>query len=84
MRKHLRTVALIFAHIGLVLCVLFLILLFVGKFVPGIAEIARLDFFVFDYFYLAVPLLALISGILLQIAVVKKHKRKKAAKRTEE
>ena len=86
MRKTLRKIAFVLAHIGLVICVLFLILFLIGKFVPAVEPFARLNFFVFDYFYLIVPLLALISGILLQIAVVnpKKKRKQASAKRTAE
>ena len=79
MKKIIRTLALILAHIGLALSILFLICLMIGQFVPGVAEFARLDFFVFGYFYLIIPLLGFISGILLQIATVR-SKKKRAAK----
>ena len=85
MRKQLRTVALVLAHIGLVVCAAFLILMIVAKVALGVERIARIDFFVFDYFYLVIPLLALISGILIQIVVVQPKRRKKqAANRTKE
>lgn len=77
--KKLRTLALILAHAGLVLSVLFLVLCMIGNFVPDIAEIARLDFFVFDYFYLIIPLLCIASGILLQVITVRKKKKAKSA-----
>ena len=80
MKKTLRTVAFVLAHVGLVVCVLFLILLTVGKLVPAVAQIAQLDFFVFDYFYLIIPLLALLSGILIQIVVVQPKRRQKKQK----
>ena len=85
MKKPFRTVAFVLAHIGLAVCVLFLLFFLVGKFVPAVGEIAKLDFFVFDYFYLIVPILALCAGILLQIAVVQpKRRKKKSAQRTAE
>ena len=79
MRKSIRTITLILSHVGLGLSILFLICLVIGKFVPDAASFAHLDFFVFDYFYLIIPLLCIASGILLQFATTHK-KRKQAAK----
>lgn len=68
MKKPIRTLALILSHVGLVVSILFLICFMIGVFSPDAASFARLDFFGFDYFYLIIPLLCIVSGILLQIS----------------
>ena len=79
MKKTVRMIALILSHVGLVVSALFLIFFMIGAFVPEAASFARLDFFAFDYFYLIIPLLCIVSGILLQIAA-NRIKRKPTAK----
>ena len=80
MKKTIRTLSLILAHVGLLVSIVYLVLCVIGHFVPAVANFARIDFFGFDYFYLVIPGLVLISGILLQIAVMKSKKRKSKAK----
>lgn len=84
MRKSIRTITLILSHFGLGLSVLFLIALVIGRFFPDAVSFAHLDFFVFDYFYLIIPLLCIVSGILLQIATTHKKRSRtpKAAEHT--
>ena len=77
-KKALRIVALVLANTGLFVSLLYLIFFMIGALVPDAASFARLDFFVFDYFYLIIPLLCLVSGILLQLAS-NRAKRKRTA-----
>ena len=78
MKKPIRTLALILSHIGLVVSAIFLICFMIGVFAEDSAAFARLDFFVFDYFYLIIPLLCIVSGILLQISSNRSKRRQPA------
>ena len=79
MRKSTRTVTLILAHAGLFAALAYLVLLVIAAFAPSFAEAARSNFFLFDYGYLIIPILCMVSGILIQISATrpgKKHSRK--------
>lgn len=78
MKKPIRTLALILSHVGLVVSIVFLVCYTIGLFSPDAASCARLDFFGFDYFYLIIPLLCIVSGILLQISSNRSKRRKPA------
>lgn len=77
MRKSTRIATLICAHAGLILSILYLLCYLLYAFFPDLPIKAYANFFLFDYFYLIIPLLCLVSGILLQVSATKKPKRKK-------
>ncbi len=79
MRKSTRTATLILAHAGLIFSVLYLICYLLYVLFPGFPLKAYANFFLFDYFYLIIPLLCIASGILLQVSATKpKRKRQQA------
>ena len=68
MRKSTRVITLILAHAGLLAALAYLVLLVISQFLPSVGEFARSNFFLFDYGYLIIPILCLLSGIFLQIS----------------
>ena len=76
MRKSTRTVTLILAHAGLFVSLLYLIFYLLNAMFPGFPLKAYANFFLFDYFYLIIPLLCIASGILLQISKAKPKRKK--------
>ncbi|MBR0507316.1 MAG: hypothetical protein IJJ86_01765 [Clostridia bacterium] len=74
MRKSTRIVTLILAHAGLLAALAYLILLVISMFVPSVGEYARNNFFLFDYGYLIIPILCMISGILIQVSATRPRK----------
>ena len=77
MRKSTRTATLICAHAGLLVSILYLICFLLYAFFPGFPLKAYRNFFLFDYFYLVIPLLCLASGILLQVSATKPKRKRK-------
>jgi uncharacterized membrane protein len=77
MRKSTRIATLIAAHTGLIVSILYLVCYLLYAFFPGFPLKAYPNFFLFDYFYLIIPVLCLASGILLQISATKKPKRRR-------
>ena len=77
MRKSTRIATLIAAHTGLIVSILYLVCYLLYAFFPGFPLKAYSNFFLFDYFYLIIPVLCLASGILLQIPATKKPKRRR-------
>ncbi|MBR0436112.1 MAG: hypothetical protein IJK12_02610 [Clostridia bacterium] len=76
MRKSTRKATLILAHAGLIVSVLYLICYLLYVLFPGFPLKAYRNFFLFDYFYLIIPILCLASGILLQISATKPKRRR--------
>lgn len=74
MRKSTRIITLIFAHAGLLAALAYLVLLAISLFQPAVGEYARANFFLFDYGYLIIPILCMISGILIQITATRPKK----------
>lgn len=77
MRKSTRTATLILAHAGLIVSILYLICYFLYSLIPGFPLKAYANFFLFDYFYLIIPLLCIASGILLQVSSTKPKRKRK-------
>ncbi len=76
MRKSIRTATLIIAHAGLLVSILYLVCFLLNAFLPEFPLKAYANFFLFDYFYLIIPLLCIASGILLQISTAKPKRKK--------
>jgi hypothetical protein len=75
MRKTIRIVTLILAHAGLLASLAYLVLLVIAMFQPSVKEYARSNFFLFDYGYLIIPILCIVSGIFLQISATRPRKK---------
>jgi hypothetical protein len=76
MRKSTRVITLILAHAGLLAALAYLVLLVISQFLPSVGEFARSNFFLFDYGYLIIPILCLLSGIFLQISASQPRKQR--------
>jgi len=74
MRKSTRIVTLVLAHAGLLAALAYLALLLISLFQPSVGEFARRNFFLFDYGYLIIPILCMVSGILIQISATRPRK----------
>ncbi len=74
MRKSTRIITLILAHACLLASLVYLILLVISLFQPSVEEFAGANFFLFDYGYLIIPFLCMISGILIQISATRPGK----------
>jgi hypothetical protein len=85
MRKSTRTATLILAHAGLIVSILFLLCALLNALFPDFPLKAYANFFLFDYFYLIIPLLCIASAILLQISSTKpKRKKQKSGQKIKE
>ena len=82
MRKSTRTATLICAHAGLIVSILYLVCFLLHSLFPGFSLKAYTNFFLFDYFYLIVPLLCIASGILLQVSSTKPKRKHKTVQQT--
>ena len=77
MRKFLRTVAIVITVLSVAVSLAYLLLLMLSAFVQLPFRVEE-NFLVADWVFIAVPILALLSSILVQVASLKKKKKKQA------
>ncbi len=77
MRKFLRTVAIVITVLSVAVSLAYLLLLMLSAFVQLPFRVEE-NFLAADWVFIAVPILALLSSILVQVASLKKKKKKQA------
>lgn len=76
MKKAIKSIAIILTVVSILLSLIYILLLMFSSFMQDVSYVED-NFLFVDWFFMAIPILGFITGILLQIISV--HKKKKKA-----